>query len=498
MRTFRRVCLGAVLLSATLLMACDSKPEAASVAAPPPPPDASTPPPVTLPKGLPTWTGDLAKMVEVRAVRLLVVYSKTFYFVDKGQQRGITYDMGMELEKFLNASINDKTRQMRVVFIPVSRDNLLPALEAGIGDIATGGLTITPDRQARVDFTASAVENIDEILVTAPDVAAPASVEGLSGRTVFVRRSSAYHESLVALNARLAAAGKPPVVIEPAQENLEDEDILEMVNAGLVDATVVDSYVATFWKEIFPKIQPHPALALRTDARIAWAIRKDSPELKQTLDAFVGKNRVGTLMGNVILKRYLQNTRWARGATNQEDMRRFTELTGYFRKYATQYEFDWLMLVAQGYQESGLDQRTRSPVGAVGIMQVMPTTAKDRNVAIADIHLVEPNIHAGVKYMRFLVNQYFDDPGIDFANRHLFAFAAYNAGPNRIARLRGEAAKKGLDPDRWFNNVELVVAEDVGRETVQYVSNIYKYYIAYKLTLDRAAQRAQAKPKSAT
>jgi membrane-bound lytic murein transglycosylase MltF len=323
-------------------------------------------------------------------------------------------------------------------------------------------------------------------------------VEELSGRAVFVRRSSAHYESLLELNGRLTAQGKPAVVIELAQENLEDEDILEMVNAGLVDATVVDSYVADFWKEIFPKIQPHPTLALRTNAQLAWAIRKDSPDLKKTLDAFVAKHRLGTMMGNVILKRYLQNTRWARGATNREDMRRFTELTGYFKKYAAQYDFDWLMLVAQGYQESGLDQRTRSPVGAIGVMQVMPTTAQDRNVAIRDIHLVEPNIHAGVKYMRFLVNQYFDEPGIDFANRHLFAFAAYNAGPNRIARLRDVAAKQGLDPNKWFNNVELVVAEEVGRETVQYVSNIYKYYIAYKLTLERAGQRASAKPAAPT
>jgi membrane-bound lytic murein transglycosylase MltF len=179
-------------------------------------------------------------------------------------------------------------------------------------------------------------------------------------------------------------------------------------------------------------------------------------------------------------------------------MKRFTALTEFFKKYATQYDFDWLLLVAQGYQESGLDQKIRSPVGAVGVMQVMPTTAKDKNVAIPDIHKVEPNIHAGVKYLRFLVNQYFDEPGIDRMNRHLFAFAAYNAGPNRIQRLRQQAAQEGLDPNKWFNNVELVVAKEVGRETVQYVSNIFKYYVAYKLTIERAQQRDQAKAKAAT
>ena len=202
------------------------------------------------------------------------------------------------------------------------------------------------------------------------------------------------------------------------------------------------------------------------------------------------------MMGNMVLRRYLQNTKWAKNATSASDMKRFNELSSYFKKYSEQYKFEWLLLVAQGFQESGLDQSTRSPVGAIGVMQVMPTTAGDRNVAIKDIHLVEPNIQAGAKYMRFLVDQYFDEPGIDNLNRHLFAFAAYNGGPNRIARLRREAAAKGLDPDKWFNNVELLAAEQIGRETVQYVSNIYKYYVAYKLVLERAEQRDAAKAKA--
>lgn len=426
---------------------------------------------------------------------MLVVYSKTFYFIDKGQQRGITYEMGTALEKYLNANNKDRTRPIRVVFIPVGRDQLLGGLAAGVGDIATGGMTITPERLKQVDFTTPGADNVSEIVVTAPDVEAPTSVDQLSGRSFFVRRSSAYYESLVELNKRLAAMKKGPVDIVLAEENLEDEDILEMVNSSLVDATVVDDYVATFWKEIFTGIRPQPTVALRSNAQIAWAIRKNSPQLKQLLDGFVAKNRMGTATGNVLLKRYLKNTRWARGATQTEDLRRFTQLADYFKKYAAEYDFDWLLLAAQGYQESGLDQSIRSPVGAIGVMQVMPTTARDRNVAIPDIHLIEPNIHAGVKYLRFLVNQYFDEPGIDRANRHLFAFAAYNAGPNRISRLRQEAAKQGLDPNKWFNNVEVVVAQDVGRETVTYVSNIYKYYIAYKLTLDRIRQRDEAKAR---
>ena len=440
-----------------------------------------------------TWTGDLDGMTERRVVRMLVIYSKTSYFIDGAQQRGATYDMGVELEKWLNRGNKDRARPIRVVFIPTSRARLMSDLTEGRGDIAAAGLSITPERQAIASFAAPFADDVSEIVVTSAEAPVPATIEDLSGQSVYVRRSSSYFATLESLNAKLAAQGKPPVKIVLADENLEDEDILEMMNAGLIDMTVVDSYLATFWQQIFTNLRPHPELVLRSQSEIAWAMRKDSPKLKATLDAFVAKNRVGTAIGNMILRRYLQNTKWARNATSASEMKRFDELSKYFKKYATQYKFEWLLLVAQGYQESGLDQTTRSPVGAIGVMQVMPTTAKDRNVNIKDIHLVEPNIHAGAKYMRFLVDQYFDEPGIDKVNRHLFAFAAYNGGPNRIARLRREAAAQGLDPNKWFNNVELLAAQQIGRETVQYVSNIYKYYIAYRLVLDRAQERKAAK-----
>jgi membrane-bound lytic murein transglycosylase MltF len=443
------------------------------------------------------WLGDLDGMAERRLVRMLVVYNKTSYFLDKTQQRGATYEMGVEFEKWLNRANKDKARPIRVLFIPTSRERLLSDLAEGRGDIAAAGLAVTPERQKTVDFAAPFSDDVSEIVVTSAAGAVPATVDALSGQSVYVRRTSSYYASLEALNATLKAHGKAPVKIVLADENLEDEDILEMVNAGIVETTVVDSYLATFWSQVFTDLKPHPELVLRTNSQIAWAIRKDNPQLKTTLDQFVARNKVGSAMGNMILRRYLQNTKWARNATSAADMKRFDELSKYFKKYAEEYKFEWLLLVAQGYQESGLDQSTRSPVGAIGVMQVMPTTAKDRNVNIADIHLVEPNIKAGAKYMRFLVNQYFDEPGIDNVNRHLFAFAAYNGGPNRIARLRREARERGLDADKWFNNVELLAAEQIGRETVQYVSNIFKYYVAYRLVLERAEERNAARTKAA-
>ncbi|HEU5134797.1 MAG TPA: lytic transglycosylase F [Steroidobacteraceae bacterium] len=497
---YRRRCCAALATGlAMALAACGSGEQAKPAPAEGAPAPAPAPTTITEAEALlvgKPWLGDLDGMTARRVVRMLVIYNKTNYFLDKAQQRGLTYDMGLELEKWLNRGNKDRTRPIRVVFIPTSRDRLLTDLAQGRGDIAAAGLAITPERQQLVSFTVPFADDVSEMLITSAEAPVPDTVDALSGRSVYVRRSSSYYTSLEALNARLEAAGKPPVIIELADENLEDEDILEMVNAGLIDTTVVDSYLARFWEQVFPNLRLHPELVLRSNSQIAWAVRKDAPMLKATLDQFVAKNQAGTAMGNMILRKYLQTTKWARNATSAADMKRFEDLSKYFKKYATQYEFEWLLLVAQGYQESGLDQSIRSPVGAVGVMQVMPTTANDRNVKIPDIHLVEPNIHAGAKYMRFLVNQYFDEPGIDVINRHLFAFAAYNGGPNRIARLRREAAAQGLDANKWFNNVELLAAKQIGRETVQYVSNIYKYYVAYKLIVDRAEQRNAARDRA--
>jgi membrane-bound lytic murein transglycosylase MltF len=181
-------------------------------------------------------------------------------------------------------------------------------------------------------------------------------------------------------------------------------------------------------------------------------------------------------------------------------MRKYRATVEFFRKYAGQYGFDYLMVTAQAYQESRLDQRLRSRAGAVGVMQVKPSTAAGAPIGIRDVTRVDANVHAGVKYLRFILDRYLDDPAMDPVNRGLFAFAAYNAGPARVQGLRRQAAARGLDPNRWFGHVEHVAAREIGRETVQYVSNIYKYYLAYTMVTEREEARRQAagsRPSSA-
>jgi membrane-bound lytic murein transglycosylase MltF len=437
------------------------------------------------------WTGDLDGMIKRRQIRVLTTYSKTHYFVDKGTQRGLVYDSFLTFEEELNKKLRKKHLRVHVVLVPVSRDQLIPALREGRGDIAAANLTITPERLVQVDFTAPTWKNVSEIVVTGPGAEPINSTHDLSGKEVYIRKSSSFYESVETLNAELTKEGKAPVKVRLAPEDLEVEDILEMVNAGLIKATIVDNHIAEFWKQIFKRIVLHKDAAVRTGGEIAPMIRKNSPQLKAALNELIAKYPEGSKQRNALRQKYLKNTKFAREATSPAEIAKFDRVIEFFQKYGGKYEMDYLLMMAQGYQESLLDQEAKSPVGAIGVMQVMPSTGKD--MAVGDIKEIEPNIHAGVKYIRFMMDQFYENQPMDRLNKGLFTFASYNAGPGRIAQMRKLAEKRGLNPNVWFNNVELVAAEKIGRETVQYVSNIYKYYLAYKMITEERESREKAK-----
>jgi membrane-bound lytic murein transglycosylase MltF len=425
------------------------------------------------------WTGDLDGMAQRRMIRVLTTYSKTLYFIDRGTPRGTAYDQGKLLEDELNKKLATGNLKINVQFVPLARDELIPALLAGKGDIVMANLTVTPERAKLVDFADPWIAGVDEIVVSSPKAAPIASVDDLSGKNVFVRESSSYYQSLVALNARFTAEGKSPVVLTPAPEEFEDEDLLEMANAGLVDYLVVDNHKAWFWQRVFPALRLYPTVTVRAGGEIAWAIRPGSPKLRTALNSFLSTNGKDSLNARMIFRRYLMNTQYVKGAGAEAARARFASLVAMFRKYGAEYNLDWMLMAAQGYQESRLDQNAKSQVGAIGVMQVMPDTGKEMKVG--DITQVDPNIHAGVKFVRSMIDHYYANEPMDDLNKVLFAFAAYNAGPGRVRQLRREAASRGLDPNVWFDNVERVASERIGRETVTYVSNIYKYYVTYLL-----------------
>jgi membrane-bound lytic murein transglycosylase MltF len=450
-------------------------------------PNSESKPSLGLPLTFARHVGDLDGMKKRHVIRVLVVPSHSGFFYDKGIPHGIYYEAFDEFQRFANQKLRPDAVKVTVYFIPVRPEQLERALLEGVGDVVGYGVIVTPERKKAVLFTTPIDSNVKQVVVTGPKAPNVTNMEELSGKEVYVNPLTDYYQNLQLLSKELQRAGKPPIVVKAADPNLTDEDLLEMVNAGLLPATVTISIRAEFWSKVLPNLAVHPNMVLKEDGQLAFATRKDSPQLRQLLDEFVQNHRLGTSFGNTVLRRYLQNTQRVKNATSTEEMRKFQEYVGYFKKYAADYNFDYLMLVAQGYQESLLDQSRRNPSGAVGIMQVIPKYAAAPPISISNVNTAEKNIQAGAKMLHNIGETYFKDDKLDAMNKTLMVFASYNAGPSRIARLRKKAASEGLDPNQWFGNVELVAAKDIGQETVQYVSNIYKYYVAYKLTLEEAA-----------
>jgi membrane-bound lytic murein transglycosylase MltF len=444
------------------------------------------------------FTGDFDQMLERHMIRVYAPYSRSLYFIDKGRERGLGAELVRDFERWVNQKYAKRLgkRPLTVYIVAATRDKLLSDLTEGQADVAIGNLTVTEERLKVVDFVAPDEKIVNvEILVTGPASPAIASVDDLSGKTVHVRKASSYYASLAALNERFKSAGKPEVKLVLVPDALEDEDMLEMLNAGLLQAMVVDDWKAKLWAQVLPKLKLHQDVVLRAPTKKGWAIRKNSPQLAAELNDFYANwvKKQGVVAYRK--QQFMQNIKTLNNPAAAADYKRFQEVVALFQKYGQQYNFDPLMLAAQGYQESTLDQNKKSHVGAIGVMQIMPQTGQ--SLKVGDVHVTESNIHGGAKYMDQLMTQYFKDAKFDEQNRTLFAFASYNAGPGNIAKMRAEAGKRGLDPDKWFNNVEVVTAEKIGIETTTYVRNIYKYYVSYKLTLDAQATAAKLKEQVA-
>jgi membrane-bound lytic murein transglycosylase MltF len=437
-----------------------------------------------------SWKGDVGGLLERRYVRVLVLYNKTNFFYDGPQPRGITYEALTEFGNFLNKKLNTGDKPLHMVFIPVTREEGLKRIADGRGDIAASNIPIVPELQKIVDFSDPVRGEVKEIVVTGASAPQVATLDDLSGKEVFVRKISRYWPNLEKLNEQFRQTGKAPIILREADSNLEDEDILEMVNAGVINITVMDDLVAGFWGKVFPGIAVRNDLQIAGGDQIGWAVQKGTPDLLALMNEFVKDNKVGTSFGNTLIRKYTGDTKWAKNNTNAEEMEKFKTAVAFFKKYGAEYDFDWLMIAAQAFQESGIDQSRRSQAGAVGVMQIKPSTAEDKTIGISNVDTdMEKNINAGVKYLDYISKRYFADPSMKRNDRSLFAFASYNAGPARVAQLRKQAEADGLNPNVWFNNVELIAAKKIGPETVTYVSNIYKYYVAYKMVNENIARK---------
>lgn len=451
-------------------------------------------PVVALPIKAKQWTGDLDDLVKRRVIRIAVPYSKTQYYVIEGVQHGIAYEGGKAFEKYLNRKYpppKNKNVRIHVAFLAESRDRLLSDLTDGSADVVVATLTITSERQKQVDFSNPTATGINEIVVTGPRSPKLTSIDDLSGREVFLRKSSSYWEHAERLNERFRNEKKPAVILRAVPEDLEDEDLLEMVNAGLLPTIIVDDWMAKLWGKLYAKLQLHPEIAVNTGGAFGWAMRKDSPLLMAALNKFGKTHRQGTAFGQQLIAKYIRSTDTLQQAISPVGIKRFERTAEAFRKYSEQYRIDYLLMMAKGYQESRLNQAAKSQTGAIGIMQLMPATGAAMKVG--DIRQEDANIHAGVKYFQATMERLYGTEPMDDLNKVLFTLAAYNCGPARVEQLRKQAVQQRLNRNVWFNNVEIVAAARIGRETVTHVANVYKYYVAYKLIAVQEEKRTKAR-----
>ncbi len=430
------------------------------------------------------WSGDLDGMVERGLIRVLTALSRTHFYLDGGQPRGLTYEMMEAFEAFAHERLG---REVDVLVIPAPRALLLDWLLAGRGDVVAANLTVTPERSEVVAFTDPIIEDALEQVVLAASSAPIADLDELAatGTALSLREESSYFQHVQALNAERAA----PIAIDVVDPRLTDEDLLDLLAGGVLQATVVDRHKLDLWAQVYPELIMPAGLVVNAGGRIAMAVRPTSPELLALLDGFVPTVEDGSLLGNILIERYLNDVARLNDREAAALRADFAEMRPIFERAAEAYDLEWTLLAAQAYEESRLDQGARGPSGAVGVMQINPATAAEPYVDLPDVEQLETNILAGAKYTRWLIDTHFAEPGIAREEQLMFALVAYNAGPGNIDAAREVSRARGLDPDRWFDHVEITTAREISHIPVEYVRNILKYHSAYRRLL--AAEPAE-------
>jgi membrane-bound lytic murein transglycosylase MltF len=442
------------------------------------------------------WHGDLDGIAKRRLLRVLVTPSKVGLHFSEGHMQGAIQEIFREFEKFLNKKLHMGNLAIGAVLIPVSRERLMPMLADGSGDLVASLGGASERYQGSVDYTDPVYDDAKAIIVSSPTAPPIAQLSDLASQEIYYYQGTMPYDRLGQISEGFQKDGKQPIQLTAADRDLQVDDLLEMVNAGLVPMTVAEEHVA----KVFGKVLPHLVInsgAVVAEGPVRWAIQKNTPQLKFAVNEFIKEHRLGTAYGNTVARRYLREEAWVKDATARKDLGRFEKLVRLCREYGEKYDFPYLLLAAQAYQESQLNPNLRSRAGAVGVMQIKPSTAAASPINIPDVIKTERNVEAGAKYPRYMVDQYFGNEPMDRITKGLFAIVSYNAGPNMVRNLRAQAADEGYDSNRWFNNVEIIASKRIGNETVQYVGSVYKYYLAYKMITEKDARRLAARQNAA-
>ncbi|QWD63663.1 transglycosylase SLT domain-containing protein [Polynucleobacter sp. MWH-UH2A] len=431
------------------------------------------------------WTGTYDQMLERGLIRVAVPYDRTIYINDKGTPRGLAVDMARVYESWANAKNAGQGKNKVVVkLIPVARADLFTALSSGKADIVIGNLGVHQSLPNSNEFLLNHAFRFNrEVLISGPSSINVANIQDLSGQTVYGGPNINFDATLQPLNKDLKKAGKSPVNLVSPLGVLDDEDLLEIVDAGLIPFVIVADWKAKLWQPVYKQLEIHNDIYADDLGWVGSAVRASNADLNAELSEFYRTDIFNKALDAFHEQEYKDHAKGLKDPVEKSAWARFESMRLLFDKYGTEYKIDPLFIASLGFQETLLNQNLVSKVGAVGVMQLMPTTGNA--LGVGDIHLLEPNIHAGADYMNELITKYF--PNINFTgnNRAIFAVASYNIGPNNVAKARDLAKQQGFDPDQWFGNVEFAAAEHMGYEPMVYVRNVYKYFISYELKLKK-------------
>lgn len=425
-----------------------------------------------------------SEMIERGEIRMAVPYNRTVYINDKGVLRGLSIEVSRGFAKWINAKYADKLkgRSISIKLVPTIAPDLLNSLSSGHADIAIGDIGLyEPISNSQHLIVNHASRYGQEVLVTGLSSPPLQKMADLSGQTVYGSRNTNFQKTFSALNKELKRDGKLPINLASPLGDLDDEDLLEMLNSGLISYVTVADWKFKLWQSIYKNIIMHADLTVQDSGWVGWAVRSTNRDLNDDLIDFYESDDFVKSLAAFRQEDYRQHLKGLKDPIEKTVWSRFESMRPLFNRYGAQYKLDPLVLASLGFQETLLNQSAVSAVGAIGVMQLMPATGM--SLGVGDIHLLEPNIHAGADYMNQLISRYFPDAQFEGNNRSLFAVASYNIGPNNVAKARNRAKEVGFDPNQWFGNVEFIATEQMGYEPMIYVRNVYKYYISYSLKL---------------
>lgn len=423
-----------------------------------------------------------SQMLKMGEIRMAIPYGRITYMNSKNQMLGFAPELSKYFSNFLLAKYKKKV-QIKVV--PSAPGKLLAVIADGNADFALDYLNeYSTNKNADRFLIYDHPRTEKYLIVSNQNKEKVINLSDLSGKTVCADRFTQV-AAIEKTNEELKKDGKALITIYQDQLVLSDEDLLQMVNAGLIDYIWVTNWRAELWKPLLPNIAIHSETAITGGSPGDVIVSKMNADLAKDLLEFAASPYLDAALRDYRQKNFSHERFALKSPLTQTELNRFESMKKYFHRYGHENQLDPLFLAGLGFQESLLNQGAVSPSGAVGVMQLLPSTGASMNVG--NIYELEPNIHAGAKYINSLLREMSLESGLSENERGFFAVAAYNAGANNVRKARELAVKMGLNPNQWFLNVEMASARLLGLETFLYVRNVYKYYVTYDVWVRKTA-----------